>query len=148
MNNESWIAVDLDGTLAHYESGAQWDGYSIGKPIPKMIERVKQLLNDGKNVKIFTARISKNGDPRGVENVEKIIGLIQDWCEEHIGQRLEVVNEKDYFMVELWDDRARQVVQNEGVFIDELLSHYYTTYKELHKRLPNLIKEVIEEMKG
>ena len=48
------ILVDLDGTLAIY------NGYvgptHIGEPVPKMLERVKSWLADGKTVKIFTAR--------------------------------------------------------------------------------------------
>lgn len=134
MNSKHWYAVDLDGTLAHYESGdaKKWDGFSIGKPIPKMVERVKQMLREGKTVKIFTARISRMGNATGVEDVNKIIRLIQDWCEKHIGQRLEVVNEKDYYMVELYDDRARQVIQNKGILVDELLAKchdFYLKYK-------------------
>ncbi len=48
------IAVDLDGTLAHYDEFRGKD--HIGKPIPKMMERVKKWLDEGQKIVIFTAR--------------------------------------------------------------------------------------------
>lgn len=52
----SWIGVDLDGTLAHYD---YWRGFDhIGEPIPLMADRVKQWLADGIEVRIVTARVS------------------------------------------------------------------------------------------
>ena len=46
--------------------------------------------------------------------VERIRTMIQDWTEQYIGVRLPVTNQKDYGMVELWDDRAVRVVINTG----------------------------------
>ncbi len=98
-----WIGVDLDGTLAHY---GDWKGYDhIGHPIPKMLDRVKAWLKEGKKVKIFTARASHGQD--GIKPVKawlKKVGLPD----------LEVTNEKDFGMTELWDDRAVQVIHNTG----------------------------------
>lgn len=104
-----WIGVDLDGTLAHYEGFI--DEYHIGPPIPLMVERVKKWLEEGKDVRIFTARIHKQDF-----SVEY---NIHQWCIEHIGQKLEVTNVKDYEMIELWDDRAIQVIANTGKRADE-----------------------------
>ena len=98
-----WIGVDLDGTLAYYEG---WDGGSIGEPIEPMVRRVKKWLKEGKKVKIFTARMHL--DDGSQERA------IKDWCAEHIGQELEVTCCKDYAMMELWDDRVRQVEKNTG----------------------------------
>ena len=43
---DAWIGVDLDGTLAHYKG---WKGRDhIGEPIPAMMQRVKQWLEEGK----------------------------------------------------------------------------------------------------
>jgi hypothetical protein len=51
-----WIGVDLDGTLAQY---GKWAGiYYIGKPIPLMMARVKKWLAQGKDIRIFTARVA------------------------------------------------------------------------------------------
>ena len=56
-----WIGVDLDGTLARYE---QYEGpMSIGEPIPEMVDRVKAWLAAGREVRIFTARVSDPHDP-------------------------------------------------------------------------------------
>jgi hypothetical protein len=105
----AWIGVDLDGTLAYY------DGYKggIGAPIAPMVERVKAWLAKGKTVKIFTARMVLHDEHHD------IAGPIQDWCEKHIGERLEVTNVKDFSMIELWDDRAVQVKINTGMPVVE-----------------------------
>ena len=110
MRSNAWIGVDLDSTLAHYDTW-RTDG-SVGEPIWPMVERVKNWLSEGKRVKIFTARVSYH--PLQRHTREEMIEIIQDWCEEHIGERLEVTNEKDYLMAELWDDRAVQVEPNVG----------------------------------
>lgn len=109
VEDTSWIGVDLDGTLAHYEG---WKGPGeIGEPIPEMVERVKRWLDDGKKVKIFTAR-GTEPDPVAVLTARL---AIERWCLKHLGEKLEVTASKDLNMIELWDDRAVQVMHNEGV---------------------------------
>jgi hypothetical protein len=103
-----WIGVDLDGTLAHYPPGA---GSVIGAPIQPMVARVKRWLADGKTVKIMTARVSQSD---GSDDLSNTIKAIQSWCLQYIGQSLPVTCSKDYSMLELWDDRARQVDFNMG----------------------------------
>lgn len=106
--SKPWIGVDLDGTLAEYN---EWKGVEhIGKPISKMVQRVKRWISEGKTVKIFTARAS--GDDKDIA-----IPFIKEWCKEHIGETLDVVCEKDQDMTELWDDRAVRVKKNEGTRI-------------------------------
>lgn len=103
MSTSGWIGVDLDGTLAHYEG---WNGGDIGKPIPAMVARVKAWLAAGISVRIVTARVSV-----------PLVGThaaIEAWCVEHIGVALPVTCSKDYAMIELWDDRAVQVIPNTG----------------------------------
>jgi hypothetical protein len=112
MSLDGWIAVDLDGTLAHYEGGPL---LPIGKPVPLMVERVKRWLLTGIEVRIFTARIS---DPDRRTRA-KVVEAIDAWCEAHIGQRLQVTNVKDFSMRELWDDRAVQVEPNTGRVVNE-----------------------------
>jgi hypothetical protein len=105
MRDEGWIGVDLDGTLAIYDT---WRGpHHIGEPVPAMLQRVVGWLAEGRQVKIFTARVSH--DPDG-----KVAEKIRRWCIEHIGVELPVTCAKDYGMIELWDDRAVQVVPNTG----------------------------------
>ena len=48
-----------------------------------------------------------------LQNIEQLV-RIQDWTEKHIGHRLPVTCEKDYGMIELWDDRAVRVIHNKG----------------------------------
>ena len=96
-----WIGVDLDGTLAHYEG---WGNGDIGKPIPLMMDRVVEWLKHGKEVRIFTARAS---DPTQTK-------LVEAWLHEHGLGMLKVTNVKDFEMIELWDDRAVQVIPNTG----------------------------------
>ena len=104
MSN-GWIGVDLDGTLAHYDS-KQYP--AIGDPIPAMVRRVKKWLSIGINVKIVTARAAE----------EQEIGRIRNWCHKHIGEPLTVTNMKDFEMIELWDDRAVQIIPNTGIRAD------------------------------
>lgn len=115
MSQRGWIGVDLDGTLAHYDG---WQGpFHIGEPIPRMVERVKQWLVEGVEVRIVTARVycGESEDPTTAEQWRE---LIAEWCEQNVGQRLRVTCQKDYGMVELWDDRAVQVIPNSGVRAD------------------------------
>lgn len=111
--SKGWLGVDLDGTLARYD---EWRGEDhIGAPIPAMVRRVKRWLQDGKEVRIFTARVSTAN--RDMLQRNKTIRLIKDWCILHIGQELEVTSDKDYGMIELYDDRAVQVEKNTGKLI-------------------------------
>lgn len=111
-----WIGIDLDCTLAEYHG---WpDDGGVGKPIPKMVERVKQMLSEGRRVKIFTARVGPHPTDTQ-ESRARQLGIIQRWCLEHLGVVLEVTCTKDYGMVELWDDRCVQVVPNTGETLAE-----------------------------
>lgn len=125
MSN-GWIGVDLDGTLAYYESG-QWP--EIGAPIPLMQARVKKWIAEGKDVRIVTARADGGqaaldaGHPNPATDREHHVAEIQKWLVKHIGKALPVTCMKDYNMIELWDDRAVQVIPNTGRTIaDELAS--------------------------
>jgi hypothetical protein len=106
----SWIGVDLDGTLAQYPFTSK-SGETIGPPVPRMLTRVKSWLADGKEVRIMTARISHTDYVTVVEEINQ-------WCKKYVGKILPVTNEKDYEMIELWDDRAVQVIPNTGMRAD------------------------------
>ena len=99
-----WIGVDLDGTLAHYDD---WQGPEhIGAPIAPMVARVKRWIAEGRDVRIFTARVHRD-DGANRQHIEA-------WCAEHLGCVLPVTNEKDWDMIEVWDDRAVQIITNTG----------------------------------
>lgn len=108
---KNWIGVDLDGTLAAY---GEWKGVDdIGEPIPLMVKRVKQWLAEGKDVRIFTARVWSDG--RGDQfELARTIRNIEEWCLKHLGAILPITNAKDFAMAELWDDRCHRVESNTG----------------------------------
>ncbi|WP_326894358.1 hypothetical protein U8P73_36460 (plasmid) [Rhizobium beringeri] len=103
MANRGWYGVDLDGTLFTFD---HWRGVDhVGEPIWPMINRVKQWLSEGKEVRIFTARCA------GPEDCKP---AIEAACLKYIGQVLPITNIKDFGLIELWDDRAVQVIYNTG----------------------------------
>ena len=120
MDKDGWIGVDLDGTLAEFHGWINM--LHIGDPIPEMVERVRVWLDQGVDVRIFTARVDHGAIALSMGNesvelavaVERIRNTIQDWTELHLGMRLPVTNVKDFKMIELWDDRAVRVVLNKG----------------------------------
>jgi len=99
-----WIGVDLDGTLAHYN---YWRGTDhVGAPIRRMRRRVVEWLAEGREVRILTARKAAS------------YPAIERWCQRHLGQVIPITNQKDFAMIELWDDRAVQVEPNTGRRVD------------------------------
>ena len=111
-----WIGVDLDRTLAEYKG---WVSPThIGEPIPKMVSRVKSWLAEGKDVRIFTSRISGYNidapESNKEQNTAEVKEAIENWCLQHIGCILPITNVKDAEMIELWDDIARQIIPNTG----------------------------------
>ncbi len=94
--------MDLDGTLAFYD---EWRGPDhIGEPIPEMMDRVKRWISEGRTVKLFTARAS----------IPHLIPPVRTWLDRHGLKGMEITCVKDFFMLELWDDRCVQVVPNTG----------------------------------
>jgi GGDEF domain-containing protein/2'-5' RNA ligase len=108
--DSQWIGVDLDGTLAHYDGFKGQE--NIGRPVPAMVDRVKALLADGRDVRIFTARVSE--DPGGLAR-----SAIEAWSREHLGRALPVTDVKDDHMERLYDDRAVAVERNTGQIVGE-----------------------------
>lgn len=107
MKKKGWIGVDLDGTVARYESGdyAKYGGLHIGEPIPEMVTKIHQWNKDGYEVKLVTARALQGPE---------VLEAIREWCRVHIGYTLTITNEKDRHMICLYDDRARHVQKNTG----------------------------------
>lgn len=123
-NSGGWIGVDLDGTLAKYD---KWISIEhIGDPVPAMAERVRAWLAEGRDVRIFTARVSHLyrhvGNPmadteqQAARRVEATAArdAIHAWTEKHFGRALPVTALKDFAMIQVWDDRCVQVVPNTG----------------------------------
>lgn len=95
---DGWIGVDLDGTLAHYDEYRGDD--HVGEPIEPMVRKVRKWINEGRDVRLFTAR--------------KPHPAIRRWMRDHLGAILPITNMKDPKMQALYDDRVVQVKRNEG----------------------------------
>ena len=108
--SEQWIGVDLDGTLAvsNHDHG-KFDPNHIGEPIPLMMAKVRAWVAQGKKVKVLTARAA---DPTKIPAIRK-------WLDKHGLTSVDVTNEKDKHMSELWDDKAVHVEKNTGIVTDE-----------------------------
>lgn len=118
-----WIGVDLDGTIAMYPVPID----TVGEPIPLMVERVKQWLAEGIEVRIVTARVGQcdRVNPDGVADDAEFARrqrlMIEQWCLKHIGRMLRITASKDFEMMQLWDDRAVEVKTNTGMTLMESL---------------------------
>lgn len=108
-NNKRVIAVDLDGTLAHYDG---WKGIEhIGPVIPEVANAMERAQKEGADVWIFTARVS---DPADAEQAGK---YVRDWLIKNNFQFEGITAVKHKFFTEFWDDRAIQVIKNQGLFV-------------------------------
>jgi hypothetical protein len=115
------ILVDADGTLFEYYGWTKWNDF--GRAIPAMKERVLKWIAEGKDVRIFTARMplpeNEMKEQTCYQTGEKFNGVmmkkaIADHCERELGHRLRAQCYKDIHTVEIWDDRAVGVVANTG----------------------------------
>ena len=113
------IAVDLDSTLAHYKT---WVHHTdIGAPISSMVKKVRDWLEEGHNVVIFTARLSADD----VSIHPEILLAVEQWCTTHLGKVLPVTATKHLYFDEIHDDRAISIVPNTGVSsVEFLISEY------------------------
>ena len=99
----SHVLVDFDGTLAVYRG---W--FIAGEPIEEMVDRVKRWIAEGKDVRIFTARVAPGKDEARQRE------LVQQWCWDYLGRELPVTNAKDGGTEAIYDDKAFRVEKNTG----------------------------------
>ena len=103
------IAVDLDGTLAQYDG---WKGIGhIGCVIPEVANAMERAQSEGAEVHLFTARVS---DP---DDAAEAHAVISKWAEANHFNFASITAVKHKFFTEFWDDRAIQVIKNEGIFV-------------------------------
>ena len=141
---KGWYGFDLDGTLAVYD---KWKGIDhIGEPVKHMVDLIKKMHEEGKVVKILTARIAPHkledgtvGEsyitvPDGEGGVTRTYAhqFINDWCHFNLGFIPEIVYQKDHLMLELYDDRVKQVVPNEGFLVEDLYRESIKMLSEVH----------------
>ncbi len=103
----AWTGVDLDGTLAFWDSTSSIE--TVGEPVPAMLALVKKMIKNNIRVKIFTARAQ---DPEQLP-------IIRKWLKTNGLPELEITNVKDYYMQRLYDDRCIQVERNTGRLIND-----------------------------
>ena len=154
---KGWYGFDLDGTLAKYD---KWDGIGhIGEPVEPMVDLIRKMHDEGKVVKILTARVAPRSnieirsnpyptdqavyDAIGRDNEERYRDIyrapkwtarefVSDWCLKNLGFIPEIVYQKDHLMLELYDDRVKQVVPNEGLLVEDLYRECGEMLKEAH----------------
>lgn len=114
-----WIAVDFDGTLATWDCPWKTDYTATGEPIPAMLNQVKTWLAEGKDVRIFTARMDGYHPVDGPIPARITRKIIEDWCLKHIGVILPVTNRKDFWCDAIYDDRAYRVERDTGRIMGE-----------------------------
>ena len=153
QSGSGWYGFDLDGTLAKYDG---WKGIDhIGEPVKLMVDLIKRMHAEGKVVKILTARVAPRANVETRPNpyltdldVHVTVGndkgktyrdiydspnwtareFIIDWCLKNLGFLPEITHEKDHLMLELYDDRVKQVVPNEGVLVEDLATRAVAEY--------------------
>ena len=92
------LAIDFDGTLAHY------DGYKgpgvFGEPIPMMVENVKGWMADGHEVVIFTSRF---------DGINDEYWAMRRWLDKQFNSGFHITNIKEKRFTHFFDDRAYNV---------------------------------------
>ena len=58
--------------------------------------------------------------------------FVIDWCLRNLGFLPEITHEKDHLMLELYDDRVKQVVPNKGFLVEDLYRECGKMLKEVH----------------
>ncbi len=132
---KKFVGVDFDRTLSKKEGVFRSPDF-IGEPIPAMVEMVKLFLKKGIEVKIFTARVSKEWPEDRIKIAEE---AINKFCVEHFGRELEITADKSPYMGLIIDDKAVSIRRNYGYIlnsneiwklIEEALNSFETVIKE------------------
>jgi len=127
-----WVGFDLDGTLAKYDG---WQGPThIGEPIEEIVKLAKDYVDAGREVRIFTARMSAPDENERKE----VLDAVANWCEAQGLGRLKATNKKDYEMATCYDDRCLQVVANEGILVQDAYVQLQIAYQESLQKIEGL----------
>lgn len=165
---KGWYGFDLDGTLAKYD---KWEGINhIGEQVKPMVDLIKKMHAEGRVVKILTARVAPKEKPEIKPNpyLENHLTIespddmpwavhaeawtarefIQDWCYRVLGFVPDIVYQKDHLMLELYDDRVKQVVPNEGLLVEDLYRECGKMLKEVRSDNGWLLARVGSKFNG
>lgn len=116
-----WIGVDWDRTMVEYHTNPQgYNALDHGDFLWPMVNRVKNWLAEGREVRIFTARVSGFDDTEeSREKLAAVVDSIHAKLAEVDIPKLDVTCIKDYKCDQIWDDIAVSMRPNTGtpVFI-------------------------------
>jgi len=90
--NQYWVGFDFDGTLVEFPA----PGEPHGRDIPTMVNLLRLFLDNGIQVKIFSAR-ARNPVSKSI---------VQFWLDSRGLQNVPITDTKDFFMAALFDDLA------------------------------------------
>ena len=154
VSGEGWIGFDLDGTLAKYDGwhGLDHIGEPIeaivrlakkfhaeGKRIKILTARVSPRLcgethadgckcghceEEASRPPVMQEQYLVELDGRGFSVKRTASSYIREWCDKYLGFVPEIVHQKDHLMLELYDDRVKQVVPNKGILVEDLANYY------------------------
>lgn len=115
-----WVAVDLDDTLVQDFKGVDRSPGRIGPEFPwvpgNVVDLVRKLINNGTEVRIFTARVA-NPDPVEAA-IERM--CISEWSYRTFNVNLTVTHEKDLGCIAIIDNRAFTAMNGSTTFTAEL----------------------------
>lgn len=113
FDEEPYFWCDLNGTLVFHEKGTPvFDAegrFIIGKPVNRMVRRIRRMLSEGMKIKIMSGSVGLGGNK--AETAER---TIKDWCKEHLGRELEVTATITPRCLGIFNDKAIPIVRNTG----------------------------------
>ena len=74
--------------------------------------------------------------------------FIIDWCLKNLGFLPEITHEKDHLMLELYDDRVKQVVPNEGLLVEDLYRECGNMLKRVNSDNGWLLAKINSKING
>ena len=74
--------------------------------------------------------------------------FIIDWCLKNLGFLPEITHEKDHLMLELYDDRVKQVVPNEGLLVEDLYRECGEILRKAHSDNSWLLAKLNSKFNG
>ena len=149
-SGQGWYGFDLDGTLAKYDGWKSIDNigepirpmvdlikemYGEGKIVKILTARVAPRLcgethatgckcghceEEASKPPVMQEQYMVELGKDGISVKHRASDYIRDWCADNLGFIPEIVYQKDHLMLELYDDRVKQVVPNEGWLIEDI----------------------------
>jgi hypothetical protein len=128
MSNKAWWGFDIDKTAFVDEGGTR--GGVIGAPIKSMIRRIKYFLRTGRKVCIVTARVHWSEPDKDLQ-MTTIRQALNDVLGQDLANQITIRSDKDRHMIDLYDDRAKQVIPNKGILVQNELVRAITALREI-----------------